>query len=323
MLVTCAAYQAGKKIAELPVAQIREYLSRSDTFVWVAIRDPEPSELDTIQREFNLHELAVEDARQGHQRPKIEEYGDSLFVVFHTIETGNQETLDMGEVAVFVGKNYVLTIRHKTTKGFAAVRERCEQEPELLKYGPGFVLYAIMDSVVDRYIPVMDFMERELERIEERIFSRTASPRANIESLYSLKQKLLVLQHATQPLLEISGKLFGGRVPTLVYGIQDYFRDIYDHTIRITRSIESSREMTTTAIQVNLSFIALAESEVSKKLAAYGALFAVPTAIAGIYGMNFKTMPELSWDFGYPFVLSIIVILDIGLWLRFRKTGWL
>ena len=323
MLINCVAYRDGKKLADLTIDQISDYVSSPDTFVWVAIKDPEVTELNTLQQEFGLHELAVEDARQGHQRPKLEEYGDSLFVVLHTVETGADKTLEIGEVEIFVGKNYILTIRHRISKGFTSVRQKCEQEPELLKHGSGYVLYAMMDTVVDRYIPVMDSIEEELERIEEQIFSRAASPRTNIENLYLLKQKLIVLQHAAHPLLEISGKLYGGRVPHVFLGLQDYFRDINDHTFRITKSIESCREMTTTAIQVNLSFITLAESEVSKKLAAYGALFAVPTAIAGIYGMNFKFMPELNWELGYPLILCVIFILDFILWLRFRKTGWL
>jgi magnesium transporter len=323
MLINCVAYRDGKKLADLTIQQISDYVTDPDTFVWVAIKDPEMSELDILQKEFNLHELAVEDARHGHQRPKLEEYRDALFVVLHTVETGASKTLETGEVELFVGRNYILTIRHRTSQGFAAVRQRCEHEPDLLKKGSGFVLYAIMDAVVDRYVPVMDFIEEELERIEEQIFSKVGSPRTNIEALYALKQKLIVLQHATSPLLEVIGKLYGGRVPQVCLGLQEYFRDIYDHTVRFTKSIESCREMTTTAIQVNLSFIALGESEVSKKLAAYAALFAVPTAIAGIYGMNFKYMPELNSELGYPITLCIIFILDIILWLRFRKVGWL
>lgn len=323
MLINCVAYRDGKKLDDLTIEQISEYVVDPTTFVWVAIRDPEPTELSALQREFSLHELAVEDARHGHQRPKLEEYGDSLFLVLQTVEMAANHALEVGEVEIFVGKNYILTIRHRTSQGFAAVRQRCEQEPEHLKKGAGFVLYALMDTIVDRYVPTMNLIEQELDRIEEQIFSKVGSPRTSIEALYALKQKLIVLQHATNPLLEMVGKLHGGRIPQVCFGLQEYFRDIYDHTVRLTKSIESCREMTTTAIQVNLSFIALGESEVSKKLTAYAALFAVPTAIAGIYGMNFKYMPELNSEWGYPITLFVIVVLDLILWLRFRKVGWI
>jgi magnesium transporter len=323
VLINCVAYQDGKKIADLAIDQISDYVSRPDTFVWVALKDPETSELETMREEFDLHELAVEDARQGHQRPKIEEYAECLFVVLHTVEIGPDWELDTGEFDIFVGKNYILSIRNKTKQGFKGVRERCEREPDLLTHGSAFVLYALMDAVVDRYFPVVDGLEQELEKIEDRIFSKTASTRLNIEELYSLKRKLMLLQHAVSPLIEAVGKLQGGRVPQLCQGMQDYFRDVYDHVIRISKTIESLREMTTTAIQVNLSLIALGESEVTKKLASYGALFAFPTAIAGIYGMNFKFMPELSWELGYPFILSVILTGEIILWWRFRIAGWL
>jgi magnesium transporter len=323
MIINCVSYRHGKKISDLTIDQISESIKDRETFVWVAIKDPEPRELEILQREFSLHELAVEDARHGHQRPKIEEYGESLFIVLQTIDVASDQSLETGEVEIFVGINYILTIRHRTAQGFAAIRQRCEQEPNHLKKGAGFVLYAVMDAIVDRYVPVMDFLEEELEAIEEQIFSKVQSPRENIEALYSLKQKLILLQHATSPLLEVISKLHGGRIPQVCLGLQEYFRDIYDHTIRLTKSIDSCREMTTTAIQVNLSFIALGESEVSKKLAAYAALFGVPTAIAGIYGMNFKYMPELNNEYGYPIVLGVIFVLDIVLWLRFKKVGWI
>ena len=324
MMVNCVAYKEGQKLADLSIDQISEYVSRPETFVWVALRDPDAAELEIMRKEFNLHELAVEDAQQGHQRPKIEEYGASLFVVLHTVEViSSKGELEVGELDVFVGNNYILSIRHKTTKGYSQVRERCERESVLLKNGSGFVLYALMDTVVDRYFPAVDALEQELEDIEERIFSRTGSGRNNIEELYTLKRKLMILQHAAGPLLETVGKLYGGRVPPMCQGMQEYFRDVYDHVIRISKSIETIREMITIAIQVNLSLIAVNESEVTKKLASYGALFAVPTAIAGIYGMNFKFMPELDWAMGYPVTLITIFCLDVLLWWRFRRAGWL
>ena len=321
MLINCAAYQEGRKLADIPKEDIHLYLKRPGCFVWVALKDPAPEELAEMQREFGLHELAVEDAGHGHQRPKIEEYGDSVFVVLKTVEPSGEE-LHVGEVDVFVGANYVLSVRNRSEQGFASVRARCEREPHLLRQGAGFVLYALMDAVVDRYFPVLDALEDELERVEERIFSG-APARENIESLYALKQKLMVLKHAVGPLHEASGKLHGGRVPEVCLATQDYFRDVSDHLFRINQSIESLREMVTTAISVNLSLIALGENETTKRLAACAALVAVPTMIAGVYGMNFEHMPELNWVWGYPLSLALMVGIDGYLFYRFRKAKWL
>jgi len=322
MLVNCVAYQDGKRLAEITTREIHAYVSRPDCFVWVALRDPEPAELAEMQEEFDLHPLAVEDARHGHQRPKIEEYGESLFTVLHTIETDEDADLRVGEVDIFVGRNYILTVRTHVERGFVEVRARCEREPELLRHGAGYVLYALMDAVVDRYFPVLDGLEEELERVEERIFTSGAG-RAQLEALYGLKQKLMTLKHAVGPLLEATGKLYGGRVPPVCLGMGEYFRDVYDHLYRLNQSIDSLREMVITAMSVHLSLITMQENETTKRLAAYGALIAVPTMIAGLYGMNFENMPELRWQLGYPVALGIMTVTDVYLFWRFRRAGWL
>ena len=321
MLINCVAYQDGRKLADIQPSEIRAYVSRPECFVWVALLDPAPEELDAMQEEFDLHPLAVEDARHGHQRPKIEEYGDSLFAVLHLIEMDGAD-LKVGEVAVFVGTNYVLSVRSSGTRGFVEVRARCEREPELLRHGSGFVLYAIMDAVVDRYFPVLDALEVELEEIERRIFD-SRDNRAINEALYNLKHKLMVLKHAIGPLLEATGKLYGGRVPQHCIRLQDYFRDVYDHLIRLNQSLDASREMITTAISVNMSQLTIQENEVTKRLAAYAALVAVPTMVAGVYGMNFQYMPELGWRYGYPLSIGIMAAIDVYLFYRFRKAKWL
>ncbi len=323
MLVNCVAYQDGRRIADIEPTEISEYLKRPGCFVWVALKDATEAELAQAQEEFDLHPLAVEDARHGHQRPKVEEYGDSLFVVLHTVEVQGEE-LHTGEVDIFVGPNYVLSVRNRSERGFADVRNRAEREPHLLKHGSGYVLYFIMDAVVDRYFPVLDAVESELETIEERLFGAGASkPRENIEALYYVKQKLTTLKHAAGPLLEYSGKLYGGRVPQVCGGLGEYFRDVTDHLIRLNQSIDASRETVGTAIQVNLAMVQVADSEVTKRLAAYAALVAVPTMIAGVYGMNFEVMPELKWTYGYPMVMAVMAALDGYLFYKFRKAGWL
>ena len=321
MLVNCVAYQDGKKLADMPKREIKSYLQQPGCFVWVALKDADAAELAEMQDEFDLHELAVEDARHGHQRPKIEEYGDSLFAVLHTVEVAGDE-LRVGEMDVFVGRNYVLSVRNHAERGFQEVRARCEREPELLRHGSGYVLYALMDAVVDRYFPVLDAVETQLEALEEQIFTGR-SPRENIEALYYVKQRLMALKHAAGPLLDASGRLYGGRVPQACAGLGEYYRDVYDHLIRLNQSLDTLRDTVTTAIQVNLAMISIGEFEVSKRLASYAALVAVPTMIAGVYGMNFEHMPELSWTFGYPLTLGIMLAIDGYLFYRFRKAGWL
>jgi magnesium transporter len=321
MLISCVAYQNGQRLADIEPQDIHLYLVKPDCFVWVALLEPDARVLELMQAEFNLHPLAVEDARHGHQRPKIEEYGDVLFAVLHMVEAVGSE-LRVGEVAVFAGRNYVLSVRSGVEKGFQDVRARCEQEPELLSRGPGYVLYALMDAVVDRYFPLLQTIESELERIEEQIFAAT-SPRANIEALYALKQRLMIFRHAVGPLLESLGNISGARVPQVCAGLQEYFRDISDHLQRLDQTIESLRDTVSTAISVNLSMITLQESETMKRLAAYAALIAVPTMIVGIYGMNFEYMPELRWRYGYALVLGVMAALDGYIFYRLRKAKWL
>ena len=322
MLVNCVAYQDGRKVADIEKHEISNYLARPGCFVWVALRVTTDAELAEMQEEFDLHPLAVEDARHGHQRPKIEEYGNSLFVVMNTIEVEGEE-LRPGEIHVFAGPNYVLSVRHRTERGFADVRARAEREPALLNYGSGYVLYALMDAIVDRYFPVLDAVEMELEKLEGRLFTPGASPRENIESLYYVKQKLTTMKHATSPLQENAGKLYGGRVPSVCSGLGEYFRDVYDHLVRINQSIDAARETVNTAIQVALAMVATGQGEITRRLAAYAALIAVPTMIAGIYGMNFRHMPEITWELGYPVTIAVMVAIDIFLFTRFRKAGWI
>ena len=321
MLINCVAYQNGKKLSDIPVEDISEFIVLPKGFVWVALKDATPAELAEMQFEFGLHELAVDDARAGHQRPKIEEYGESLFVVIHTAELidGN---LHFGEVDVFVGETYVLSNRSRYQQGFADVRARCERETQHMLQGPAFILYALMDAIVDRYFPVVDALEEELWKIEEQIFSSPAH-RSTLEQLYQLKRKVVLFKHTVAPLMEAVGKLDGGRVPHVVANTTEYFRDIHDHLHRINTAIDTIRDTISTAIQVNLSMISLDDSNVNKRLAAWAAIFAVATGLAGIWGMNFEHMPELKWRFGYPMALAIVFFTCAYLYYRFRKSGWL
>jgi magnesium transporter len=321
MLINCVAYQEGKKLCDIPVEEISDYLERPGCFVWVALRDPGRDELLEMQHEFGLHELAVEDALRGQQRPKIEEYADSLFVVVHTVELSGDQLM-VGEVAIFAGANYVLSVRRGSSQSFLGVRARAEREPHLLRMGAAFVLYALMDAVVDRYFPVVDMLESELETIEDRIFIQ-GSQRENIERLYDLKRKVVVLRHAVAPLTEAVGRLHGGRVPALALDTQEYFRDVHDHLYRISGTLDTIRDTIGTAIQVNLSMVAIDGSEVNKRLAAWAAIFAIVTAFAGIWGMNFEFMPELHWKYGYPAAVAVLACICWYLYYRFKRSGWL
>ena len=322
MLINCVAYQEGKKLSDIPVEDISEYVKQPDTFVWVALRDPAPADITLMQEEFGLHELAVEDALRGHQRPKLEEYGDSLFMVVQIVELAGDE-LNVGQLAVFAGENYVLSVRRDANQGFLGVRARAEREPHQLKKGAGFVLYALVDAVVDRYFPIVDMLESELESIEDHIFGMQGKQRDNVERLYELKRKAQTLRHAVVPLMDAVGRLYGGRVPGVVDETQDYFRDVHDHLYRIAGRLDAVRDTINTAIQVTLSMVAIEENEVSKKLASYAAIFAVFTAFAGVWGMNFEFMPELKWKWGYPLALLTMVGVCAYLYRRFKKAGWL
>jgi magnesium transporter len=322
MLINCVVYEDGKRLADITVEEISEYVSRPGCFVWVALRDATDSELAQMQEEFNLHELAIEDAKHGHQRPKVEEYGDVVFTVMHTVDIASADQLSVGEVCVFAGPSFVLSIRNHSQQHLLGVRERAEREPLLLRHGPGYVLYAVMDAVVDRYFPVIDVLEGELDSIESRIFDPD-STKANVRRLYELKQRLTVVRHAVTPLLDASGKLVRGRVPRVCEGQREYYRDIYDHLERMQASLESLRETINTAIQVALSMATIEESETTKRLAAWAGIFAVATAFAGIWGMNFEHMPELQWRWGYLVALTTIAGACAIVYWRFRRAGWL
>ncbi len=321
MLINCIVYENGQRVAQLAPEDISDYLGRPGSFVWVALKDATATELAAMQHEFGLHPLAVEDASHGHQRPKLEEYADTLFCVIQLLEREGNE-IRVGEVAIFVHPQFVLSVRSGSTVDFLGVRERCEHEPEMLSQGTGFVFYALLDHAVDGYFPLLDALEGELDSIEARIFEKNAA-RENIERLYALKRKSMTVRHAVLPMLEFIGKLHGGRVPPVCQHTQEYFRDVNDHLARLATRLESIREAISTAIQVNLAMVGIEESEITKKLAAWASIFAASTALAGIWGMNFEVMPELRWRFGYPAALGLIALVSVVLFRRFRRAGWL
>ncbi len=321
MLVNCMVYCRGEKLGDIQLDKLADYLRLPDHFVWVALRDTHLDELQQLKKQFGLHELAVEDVINGYQSPKIEEYGENLFLIMHLIDVVGGE-LVTGEVNIFAGRNYIISVRQRSRQGFSNVRMRSERDPKMLGQGSAYVLYALMDSVMDRYFQALSVLEYELEAIEETIF-KTGIERDNIERLYQLKRKLTLLKHAISPLMESLPKLHGGRVPEICSQYPEYFRELSEHLGRINAGIDSIQDTLSTAMQVNLSMVTIHQTDVSKRLAAWAAIFAVATAFAGIWGMNFDNMPELRWRFGYLAALATIGGVCGYLFVRFKKTGWL
>jgi magnesium transporter len=322
MLVNCVAYREGVRLGDVPVAEAHRYLGQPGHLVWVGLKDPAPGELADLRHRFDLHPLAAQDACREHERPKLVEYDDDVFVVMQLVRAASEGVLGHSQLAVLAGPGYVITVRGGTKESFEGVLERCEREPQLLGLGSGYVLYALMDDVVDRYVPILERLQADLESIDEHIFAPGAA-RANLQRLYGLKRKALVLEHAVGSMLQFAGKFQGGRVPVVCQGLQAYFRDTVEHLARIEAALNTIREAVATAITVNLSLVTIEEGEVTKRLAAWAAIFAVATAFAGIWGMNFEHMPELKLPWGYPAALTLILGTGIYLWWRFRRAGWL
>ncbi len=321
MLINSVQYEHGKRVRDVGLLEEDKAAKAAGGFVWVALKDASPEELDLVQSRFDLHELAVEDTRTGQQRPKIEEYGDSLFFVMQLIKVVDGQ-IRVGHMHVFVGPQYVVSVRSGSEHSFVAVRARAEREPDLLEKGSAFVAYALLDTVSDSYVPVLDAFELELDQIERQIFEG-GQARESIQQLYELKHRVGELRHAVTPLMEALSKLHGGRVHRLCAPLEEYFRDVYDHLYRIHTTITAMQDTIRTAIQVNLSVVTIEEGEVTKRLAAWAAIGATVPAMASIWGMNFKVMPDLEWAYGYPTALGLMAAVCGLLYVRFRRAQWL
>jgi magnesium transporter len=322
-VVACVAYAEGRRVRDVAIPDISEALKETGVFVWVGLHDPSPELLQQIQKEFGLHDLAVEDAQGAHQRPKLEQYGDSIFVVLRpAILASDQERIELGETHLFLGSRYILSIRHGDTPGYAAVRTRCESTPALLAKGPGFVLYAVMDFIVDHYFPVLDTLGDQLESLEDEIFSETFD-RKTVQRIYDLKRNLVEVKRAVSPLVDVCNRLVRFDMPLIPEDTRPYFRDVYDHAIRINEHVDTLRELLTGALEAHLSLTAVSQNDAMKKLAGWAAIIGVPTMVAGVYGMNFKFMPELEWRYGYPGVMACMAVVCVYLYYRFKRSGWL
>ena len=324
-IVASVAYANGRRVGDVALNDISEVLKQPGTFVWIGLFEPDEPLLRKVQEEFGLHDLAIEDALSAHQRPKIERYENSLFVVVRTAQLVEPRTachVQYGETHVFLGRNYGVTVRHGYATSYAPVRARAESTPKLLKQGPAFVLYAVMDFIVDQYFPIVEALEEELQKLEGRIFSQPFS-RLVTEEIYKLRRDLLALKRVVSPVIEMSGRLSRFEDDLIPAATRPYFRDVYDHSLRINDLIDSVRDLLGTALEAHLSLISVSQNEDTRRLAAWAAIIAVPTMVAGIYGMNFDVMPELRWAFGYPIVLGATAALCVTLYAKFKSAHWL
>jgi magnesium transporter len=273
-----------------------------------------------VQPQLRLHYLAIEDAGKAHQHPKIEQYREALFVVARTAQSidGN---IALGETHLFVGPGYVVSVRHGASISYAAVRERCESCPAVLSHGEDYILYAILDFIVDNYAPVLETLHAEVEEIEDTVFSEAAAP-VNVRRLYMIRRDLLRLRNAVVPLVEVCRRLEHAEVIAIDAAMQPLFRDVTDHILRVQEEIDSLREVLAFAFEASLMTGQAQQTAITRKLAAWAAILAVPTAIAGIYGMNFEHMPELKWRYGYLIVVAVIAAICSSLYWRFHRNRW-
>jgi len=321
-VINCAAYDQAGQRRDITLDQISDVLAVDDgSFVWVGLYEPAEALLDKLQEEFGLHDLAIEDAQHAHQRPKIEAYGDSLFVVMHTAQVLDGH-IEFGETYAFLGLRYLVTVRHGASLSYTPVRERVEREPELLARGPSYALYAILDFIVDHYLPIATEFRDELNKLEQDIFAETYR-RDTIVKLYELKRELTQLRLAVAPLQDILSQLTRMHSELVPKEVRPYFRDVLDHALRVNESTDTMREMLTAAMSVNLSMVTIAQGEVVKKLAGWAALLAAPTLIASWYGMNFHNIPELSGRYNYYIVTVVAAVICIALYRYLRKVRWL
>jgi len=320
-VINCAVYDPEGHRRDIGLDQISDVLAHDDgTFIWVGLYEPEESLLDKLQEEFGLHDLAVEDAHYAHQRPKIEAYGNSLFLAVHTAQM-IEGHVRFGETQMFVGPRFLVTVRHGASLSYAKVRERFEREPELLK-GPAFALYGVLDHIVDNYQPIVNEFRDELNELEHDIFADTFR-RETIVKLYDLKKELTQMRIAVAPLQDILAQLMRVQTGQVAEEAKLYFRDVLDHVVRLNESIDTLREMLTAAMSVNLSLVTIAQGEVVKKLAGWAALLAAPTLVASWYGMNFTHMPELHGPHSYFALIGIVVVVVTGLYFYLKKVRWL
>jgi magnesium transporter len=325
-IVDCALYVAGKRQqGRLPYEGALKAAEDSGGFVWIGLHEPTDAQVQGLANEFNLHPLAVEDAINAHQRPKLERYGDHWFLVLKTAKyvehkelTKQSEVVETGEIMLFVGQNFVVTVRHGTGRPLKSVRDALEHDQELVCCGPPAVVYKIADQVVDDYISVADEVEQDLDEIEEAVFSPNRTD--DTLRIYQLKRELLEFKRAVVPLGRPLEQLMAAEK---LKPVHEYLRDVEDHLRRVTEQVEGFDELLDSILDANLTRVTVQQNDDMRRISAYVALAAVPTLIAGVYGMNFDHMPELHWAYGYPYAIGLMALVVFGLYRAFKRSGWL
>lgn len=321
MVINCAAYEGGCRVADIDLNDTCSVESGAGRFVWIGLHEPDHELLRTVQTRFGLHDLAVEDAHAAHQRPKLEIYGESLFLVLRTAQLVNR-AIQLGETHIFAGRGHVVSIRHGSSTAYKEVRARCESAPKMLAMGEGFVVYSIMDFVVDNYFPVIHELESEVDALEDAVFSRQ-SRQPDIARIYELRHELLLMRRAIQPLQEVCNRLMRFDVPLIDQAIHPYFRDVQDHVILLVESIDNLRDLLGAALEANLMLSSVEQNNIIKIFSVAAVVLMPPTLVASIYGMNFKHMPELDWEFGYPVAIALMLVAAVLPYWFFRWKKWL
>jgi magnesium transporter len=320
-IVAAGVYLQGRRVADIEIEQAGEWARRPGHVVWIGLFEPAPDVLRRVQVQFGLHDLAIEDAETAHQQPKVEQYGESLFIVARTAQMV-EGSIAFGETHLFVGKGYIVSVRHGASTPYSAVRQRTEACPIVLANGEDYILYAILDFIVDNYFPVVENIQAEVEALEDKVLAGALS-QSEIQHLYMMRRDLLRLRNAVAPLVDVCRRLEHAEVKALDASVQPLYRDVSDHIGRVQEKIDSLREVVAFAFEASLMTGQAQQAEITRQLAAWAAILAVPTAIAGVYGMNFQNMPELEWRFGYPVALGTIATICGVLYWRFHKSGWL
>jgi magnesium transporter len=323
VIVDCAIYEDGvRRDGRVELEHAYDERHEPGTFVWIGLYEPTEKEFDSLRREFDLHPLAVEDAIHAHQRPKLEVYEDMVFLVLKTARyVDPTEVIELGEVLVFLGDDFLITVRHGEASSLTPVRENLDAQPERLRHGPSAALHAILDHIVDDYQPAIEGLDTDIDEVEEQLF---AGGRTNpAERIYRLQREVLSFRKATAPLVEPIDKLARGHYMQIHPEVRDYFRDVNDHLIRVRDQLDAMRDLLSSSLQANLAQVGVRQNEDMRRISAWVAIIAVPTAIAGIYGMNFHHMPELRWELGYPAALLAMALICALLYRYFKKVGWL
>jgi magnesium transporter len=324
VIVDCALYHHGVRevVPESYADALATARSQDNAFIWIGLHDPTQAELAKVAEEFKLHELAIEDALTAHQRPKVEEYDDSLFVVLKTVRYDEDtQQIELGDVMLFVGESFIVTVRHGQGRALGNIRKRLESQHEILDCGPSSVVYAVVDRIVDDYSDISLEIEKDIEEVEQRVFSPERTN--NASRIYNLKREVIEFRHAVKPLVAPMARLAAGSTPHIHEKMRPFFRDVADHAIRVSEQVEGFDDLLSSVLSADLAQVGVQQNEDMRRISAWVAIAAVPTAIAGIYGMNFDHMPELHWSLGYPAILLVMALVCTTLFRAFKRSGWL